>query len=254
MHMEVVKDGSRLMAALRDITPRKPVVIFKTGRTEEGARASASHTGSLASGGNVYHHALKQAGALLVDTWQEYWEVPKVFALQSLPRGNRVAVLTPTGGIGVASVDAAVKAGLTVARFSDATLEKLRELAISRARNPIDLGPTMVMVEDPYSVMKAAMGAALSDPNVDCGIMVLFAGSQGPVADTVEMVRWATQQGRKPVAVWIYGTSASARDETARQVEKLGVPAYVELETAIKALGIAAGYARMKADSGRAAS
>ncbi|MCX5999015.1 MAG: CoA-binding protein [Chloroflexi bacterium] len=108
IHLETVKDGARLLDSLRKAVARKPVLVLKTGRTEAGARASASHTGSLAQDQRAINELIKQAGALPLGTWQEFWEVPKVFDSQPLPRGNRIAVVTLTGGVGVTATDVAM--------------------------------------------------------------------------------------------------------------------------------------------------
>jgi acetyltransferase len=94
MHLEDVRDGKRFMEAARRLCARKPLVVLKAGRTEAGARASASHTGSLMGVDAVCDAALRQVGAIRVDTWQEMWEVPKTLLLQPLPAGNRFAVVT----------------------------------------------------------------------------------------------------------------------------------------------------------------
>ena len=119
MHLEDVKDGRSFIDAARSIASHKPLFILKPGRSEAGARASASHTGSLAVSDRIYDSAMKQVGAIRVNTWQEYWDIPKVFAYQPLPMGNRIAIVSHSGGAGVIAADAAVEAGLVMANFSE---------------------------------------------------------------------------------------------------------------------------------------
>jgi acyl-CoA synthetase (NDP forming) len=125
LHLENVKDGRRFMDAAPRVVKRKPLLILRPGRSEEAARAVASHTASLAGNEQVYDSAIKQVGAIRLDNWLEYWEVPRIFAYRELPSGNRLAFLTLTGGVAVVGVDVAVSAGLAVARFSSATADKL---------------------------------------------------------------------------------------------------------------------------------
>ncbi|MCX5999979.1 MAG: hypothetical protein NTU41_10435 [Chloroflexi bacterium] len=168
MHIEAVKGGRRFLDALQRVTARKPVVVFKTGRTTAGARASASHTGSLAGSEKIGDDIFRQYGALPVSTIQEYWDVPKIFAALPLPRGNRIAVVSPSGGSGVMAIDAAVENGLAVAQLSQITLDKLSTFPANLGRNPMDIGPSMVMAEDRQGVHETALRAVLDDPNVDC--------------------------------------------------------------------------------------
>ncbi|MBL7119170.1 MAG: CoA-binding protein [Dehalococcoidia bacterium] len=254
LHMEAVKDGREFMDTLGKVTAHKPVLIFKTGRTEQGARASVSHTGSLAGSAQVYDTVFKQAGAIQVGTWQEFWEIPKVFASQPLPRGNRFAIVTPTGGVGVVAIDAAVEAGLAIAQLCDATVDRLAKFHANPPRNPVDLGPSMVLTEDPLSVLEETIGAVLDDANVDCATIVLAAGMERWASATVNMFDRLRQHISKPITIWIYGTTVSMTEEVARQLEAMGLPTYLELETAIKALGIAADYAKFKSNLGHKAS
>jgi acyl-CoA synthetase (NDP forming) len=243
LHIEEVKEGRRFMDALRRVTAHKPVLVFKTGQTEQGATAAASHTGSLAGSTQVCDAALRQAGAITVDTWQEMLDVPKVFAMQPLPAGNRLGVVTATGGVGVVAIDGAVRSGLAVARLSEATVDRLRSLNPSLRRNPVDLGPTMVTTADPFTATEDAMTIVLDDPNVDCGLIVLPSGIDRWATATVEMFGRLRQRTMKPVSVYLYGTSVPIRDDVARQLDALGVPNFLELETAVRALGVAVRYA-----------
>jgi len=246
IHMEAAKGGQRFMDSLRKTTVRKPVLIFKAGRTEQGAKAAASHTGSVAGRDQIYSGAFKQAGGIEVNTWQEFWDVPKVFAYQPLPKGNRLAIVTPTGGAGVIAIDTAVKSGLAIAELSEVTVEKLAKFPANAARNPVDLGPTLVLTDDRLSVYRTIMSTVLEDPHVDCATMVLYAGTMLPLADTVDMFSLLKQHTSKPMTIWIYGTSLSMREELSRRLETLGLPTYLELETAVRALGLAVHYSRFR--------
>ncbi len=246
MHLEDVKDGHGFMTAAGGAASCKPLVIFKTGRTEAGARASASHTGSLAVSERIYDDALKQAGAVRVNTWQEFWDIPKVFEYQPLPAGNRVAIITHSGGIGVMATDAAAEAGLEIASFSDATLDKLAKISPRLARNPIDLGPALSVSDDPINIQGEIMALAMNDPNVDCGTIIVYGGVMAPIPLIVEMFSRVRQRVSKPLTVWVYGSRVSLTVELRQQLEELGLPTYNDPETAIKALGALVNYANFK--------
>lgn len=246
MHLEDIKDGRSFMSAARRAVARKPVLIFKPARSEAGARASASHTGSLAGNDLIFDKALKQVGVIRVNTWQEYWEVPKVFAYRPLPKGNRLAIITHSGGAGVVAIDAAVEAGLTIARLSDATVDKLVRLSPRLASNPIDLGPISAASDNPFEIEEEIMGAVLRDANIDCVTIALYGGSMIPIEIVMGMFDRSMQDVSKPVTIWMYGTKLSVMEEMSRQLEARGLPTYVDLETAVKALGIAVGYSRFR--------
>jgi acyl-CoA synthetase (NDP forming) len=249
MHLEDVREGRRFMEAARRLVARKPLVVLKTGRSEAGARASASHTGSLMGMDEVYDAALKQVGAIRVDTWQEMWEVPKTLLFQPLPAGNRFAVVTFTGGQGVIAADTATAAGLEVASFSEETVHRLSDVSPKLGRNPVDIGPVMsdsrsMSSSNPFAALEAAIPIVLDDPNVDCATITFSTGKQlvplHPMV--VDMLDGATRGSGKTVNVWIYGTSYPAMLELARRLQERGLPSYLDLDIAIKALGAAAGY------------
>jgi len=247
MHLENAKDGRRFIDAARRVVVRKPLLILRPGRSEEAARAVASHTASLAGNEQVYDSAVKQVGAIRLDTWLDYWEVPKIFAYQRLPEGNRIAILTLTGGVAVLGVDVAVSAGLAIARFLPATADKLKRIYPRLSSNPVDLGPILSVSDNPFAVEEEVIALALNDANVDCAAVSIYAGFDDIVAPIVEMFDHLKERITKPMALWIYGMKLSAMDEMSRQLETRGLPTYFYLETAVKALGVAAAYARIRA-------
>lgn len=246
MHLEDIKDGRSFMSAARRAVARKPLLIFKPARSEAGARASASHTGSLAGNDLIYDNAFKQVGAIRINSWQEYWELPKVLAYQPLPKGNRVAIITFTGGAGVVAVDVATEAGLVMARLSDATIDKLRKLSPRLASNPVDLGPYLSVSDNPFSDHEGIMRAVLDDANVDSAAIALYVGFEDLIEPVLGMLNQLGQRMLKPVTVWIYGMKLSVIEEMSRRLEARGLPTYYDLETAIKALGVAAAYSKIK--------
>ena len=245
LHLESVSEGRRFVHALTEAVASKPVLIFKTGRTLDGARASSSHTGSLASTSRVFDVLFKQTGAIRLDTWQEYWEVPKIFALQALPKGNRLGVVTATGGVGVAVVDVAVEHGLSIAPLSDRSLSKLTSLGIHVNRNPVDLGPAMVVNEDPLRLTEEAIRVVLADSNVDLVHVVLPGGVERWATATVKMFEGLKSDMAKPLSVYVYGTRVSIIEAVARQLDSVDVPAYLDMDTSVKALAAMARYAEI---------
>jgi acyl-CoA synthetase (NDP forming) len=242
MELEDVKDGRKFVEAARKTTARKPVLVFKPGRSQAGAKAAASHTSSLAGDDKVYDGAFKQAGVLRLSNWLEFWEIPRVFASQSLPRGNRTAILSISGGGGIVAADTAAEAGLNIANFTDATVRKLAKLSPRLANNPVDYGPLTTVVDDPVAITEEIISLVLSDEAVDCGSLMIYGGVEG----TAEMLCRVKQNTPKPITVWLFGPVPSVTEELHYRLASLGLAAYLDQETSIKALGIAVAYSRIK--------
>jgi len=256
MHMEDVRDGRRFMEAARRLVARKPLVVLKTGRTRAGARALASHTGSLMGSDHVYAAAFRQVGAIRVTTWQQFWEVPKALLQDPLPRGTRFSVITITGGQGVIAADAAVDAGLEMASFSPETLEDLLAISPRLGGNPVDLGPAMSdsrsqSSDNPFASVEQAASVVLADARVDCATLTLCVGQQlVPLLPVlIDMLDGVIRKAAKAVNVWVYGTSLQAIDETVRRLQARGIPAHCDLDAAIRSLGCAARYSALRAAS-----
>ncbi len=248
MHLEVIREGQLFMRKAREAAARKPVVVLKPGRTAESRKAMASHTGSLAGEDHVYDGAFKQAGVIRVDSFRELIDVPKIFATQPLPRGRRLAIVTISGGAGVMGIDVAASHGLVLARLSPATLDRLARISPVLASNPVDLGPGLPAYQVPGGIASrfpAMIEAILKDENVDCLAMACPWGVRGKIAEV-----FGPMAGKqlKTVAVWVAGPSLSIAEEMNREFESIGIPTYPDGDAAIKALSIAARYARIRAD------
>lgn len=246
MHIEDVKDGHKFIETVREVAAHKPVLLLKPGRTERGSKAVASHTGSLAGSDRIYDAAFRQAGAIRLNTWREFWEIPRVFVNQPLPQGDRIAIITITGGVGVVSVDTAEEGGLAVADFSPVTVNRLSRLSPQLASNPVDIGPIIPTLDNPWPVLEETIAAVLDDPNVDCVTATLYISSGEEIPVYMDIFDRLMKNVTKPVSIWIYGTDLGAMQELLRKLQERGLPAYLDIELAIKALAIAAHYSRVK--------
>ena len=242
MELEDVKDGQKFMETARKAVAKKPVLIFKPGRSKAGARAAASHTGSLAGDDRVYESAFKQAGILRVNNWREFWEIPRVFASQPLPRGNRTAIISISGGGGIVAADAAAEAGLAMATFTGETVAKLAKLSPRLASNPVDIGPLFNVVDDPLAITEEIISLVLADEAVDCAAITQHSG----VGGLAEMLCRLNQNTPKPITVWLFESLPSETEELHYRLASQGVATYLDQDTAIKALGIAVAYSRIK--------
>ncbi len=144
MYLEGAARGRELLSTLGEVAQRKPVLVLKSGRTEAGSRAAASHTGSMAGEDRLYDALFAQTGAIRADSLEELVDLARVFSTQPLPRGGRLGVVTTSGSLGALASDAASSAGLELPALSPATVARMREGAPRwmSVRNPLDVGPS----------------------------------------------------------------------------------------------------------------
>jgi acyl-CoA synthetase (NDP forming) len=176
MYLESIKDGPRFMELSRGIIKEKPVVIFKSAVTGGGARASATHTGSIAGDDRLYEATFRQAGIIRVDSFEKLWDCVKGFLYAPLPAGNRVAIVNLAGSGCVTSVDACVRHGLRIAEFSAATKEKIKTVYPDwwRVRSPVDVW-VAIEASGFAAAFQIATRAVLEDEGVDAGVVIMGA-------------------------------------------------------------------------------
>jgi acyl-CoA synthetase (NDP forming) len=247
LYLESVGDGRRFLNVSREISISKPVLLLKSGRTKEGARVSASHTGSLAANDQIFAAACKQAGVLRLQKFNDLFEIPKLFASQPLPRGNRMAIISYTGAVGVLATDEGTAYGLTIPSLSPLTASKLHAIFPGLGMTIVDIGPLMVVARDSNSFYQEILSTVLEDDHVDCLFNVLWAG---PMEGSSEIYLKAYEALRrnspKPIATWIYGPRSPLISTLSQRLEDLGFPVFSDLEMAVKALGMSWQYARRK--------
>ncbi len=252
IYLEGIKDGKRFLRVARAVSSRKPVLIVKSGRTTQGAAASASHTGSMAVNDAIFDAVCAQTGVIRLDTFDELFEVPKIFATQPLPRGGRFGILTITGGMAVMAIDYGAPFGLQLAGMQPQTASFLDSIFSGSGHMPVDIGPMMAAVRGTFSRYHEILDALMADSNVDALLHIPWAH---PSEDIIESYVRAYEniRGRyqKPVVTWVYGPSSQAVSELAYRLERMGFPVFKQLETAIKALGLALQYSqkRMASDA-----
>jgi acetyltransferase len=183
LYVEAVTHARKFMSAARAAARAKPVIVIKGGRHAEGAKAAASHTGALAGSDAVYDAAFKRAGMLRVDTLEELFDAAETLATtarQARTVGERLAILTNGGGLGVLATDALIGEGGTLAELSPETIERLdTALPATWSRgNPVD-----IIGDAPGERYEAALSGLLTDRSVDA---VLVMHCPVAVADPLE--------------------------------------------------------------------
>jgi acyl-CoA synthetase (NDP forming) len=242
MHLEEVRDGRSFLRKLKEVVRAKPVLILKPGRTRESRKAVTSHTGSLAGEDHVYDGAFRQAGAIRVDSFKELVDIPKIFAWQPLPPGNRLAIITISGGAGVLGIDTAVQQGLALARLSPSTLDKLGSISPVLTSNPIDLGPGLpafMKKGDMASHLHGIIETLVDDENVDCISVACPWMLRGALAEVFGPLR---DRSAKPIAFWVPSPSLTRAQDIVIDLETLGFPAYPDCDSSVRALAIAYKY------------
>jgi len=243
MYLESISNGRRFVEVVERISSRKPVLILKSGKTGEGSRASASHTGSLAVNDQIFEAACTQGGALRLERFNDLFEIPKMFAYQPLPEGNRMGIITITGGVGVLSIDEGEKYGLVASKLSPTTTEPLNEIFPNLGDIPVDLGPPAASLRDFPSRYPEIFKAVMADSNVDCLFNIQWVDPVGELDETYERVyKEMRETFRKPVATWLYGPDKQRIDDMRQRMERLGFPVFPDPETSIRALGLALRY------------
>ena len=178
-YLEGTPDARRLLdVGRRSLETGKPVMVWKAATTEAGIKAAQSHTANMTGSADLYRAALRQAGLIEVDDVEPIVDIAKVFAQGRLPKGNRVGVLSISGGSSIVYADAAVKGGLTLPPFSEVTLAALRKVvpAFASPENPADV--TASFFND-MRILTSALEVVLADPNID-QLSILLASVSGP--------------------------------------------------------------------------
>ena len=246
LYIESIKDGKRFLKVSKRVTSRKPVLILKSGRTEQGASVSASHTGSLALNDRIFDAACKQSGIIRLESFRELFELPKIFAYQPLPKGNRLGIITFTGAVGVLAIDEGAKYGLSVPLLSPGTRKKLDAIFPGLGKRIVDIGPPMAVVNDYMSIYSEILKTVTVDPCIDSILNIIWTGPSGEFMEKYLKIYRGLQGTRKPIASWVYGPRVPYINEMTCQLEDMGFPVFPEIEMAIKALGTASQYAKTK--------
>ncbi len=170
LYMESIQNPSNFRNLASRISKKKPILALKAGRSAAGASAASSHTGSLAGADKAANALLQQSGVIREYSLKNLFSTAKVFANCPIPKGDRVAIITNSGGPGIMATDAVCEYGMQMAKISDSTKEKLRSFLPSAAsvKNPIDM-----IASAPIEHYKQTLETVIADENVDM-IMVIY--------------------------------------------------------------------------------
>jgi len=198
MYIEDITDGHSFIEVAREITLKagKPIFALKVGRSPEGARAAASHTGSMAGSDSAYDAIFMQGGIQRVEGVRELFNYALAFSTQPLPKGNRVAIVTNSGGPGIMATDTLIRPGIKLADFTEETRKKLKENLPPTAsiHNPVD-----VIGDADAKRYEAAIRYSLEDENVDGAIVILTPTAAAEILVTAQIVPRVARDIKKPI-------------------------------------------------------
>ncbi|MBW6454416.1 MAG: acetate--CoA ligase family protein [Trueperaceae bacterium] len=237
-YLESIASGDDFIRAAQQATTRKPVIVFKAGTTTAGVKAASSHTGSLAGADVAYGAAFVRSGVIRADTFESMFDYATAFAMQPLPKGNRVAIITNAGGPGIMAADAVENAGMKVSPLGGGAATALASKlpAAASVGNPIDvLGDA-----DPERYVMA-VDAAQDDPDIDAIIVILTPQAMTRAAETARAIA-AASRGEKPVLASFMG-GADVMPGRA-ELAAANLPDYTSPERAVAALRAMVDYAK----------
>ncbi|MEP1199066.1 acetate--CoA ligase family protein [Tateyamaria sp.] len=251
-YVEGFEKGREFLDTCRQVTQKKPVVIYKSGRTEAGQVAASSHTGSLASSFALTSGLLRQAGATVVSQSDKILSVAEGLSKLSIPNGGRVAVLADGGGHATVTVDALIDAGLELAKLSDDTVAKLRGLLPPAAslQNPVDVaGGT----DDNPGCAADCAEAIMADEGVDI-LMIIgmyggFATRFNPDlldAEIETSQRLADLVATSPKPLIVQTVYNALRTKPIEVLKSSGVPVFVWCEPAVQCVAELVNYAKAR--------
>jgi acetyl coenzyme A synthetase (ADP forming)-like protein len=244
LFVESIDRGREFFDAACQVTKKKPVVSTKTGRSSAAARAATSHTGALAGTFETYKTAFKQSGIIFARTGLELIDYIKAFDWQPLPKGNRVGILTNSGGTAVELTDLCAENGLDVPEFPPDLQAKIKPwlLPFASAKNPIDLTPDWTRFKELYYKCTVEL---FESPNIDIVMPILLQRSATQeVAEVVKNAAVECQQQKgikKPIMVcWV---SLREMEKNQKVLEDAHIPVYEWPERTAKTAGALWQYA-----------
>ncbi len=231
LYMESIHDPKNFRRIATHLTKKKPVLALKAGRTSAGASAASSHTGSLAGTDQAADALLRQCGVIRETSLEQLFSSAKVFSRCPIPKGDRVAIVTNSGGPGIMATDAIVSNGMRLAQISEETKAHLRTFlpVAASVKNPVDM-----IASAPLEHYRQTVEAVLADDNVDMLIVIYlpFLGLKDTdVAKALSEIK--EKHPEKPI-VGVFMTTAEFFSSLADL--NLQIPFYMYAEEAVDAL------------------
>jgi acetyltransferase len=229
IYMETIGDARKFLSAAREVALTKPIIVIKAGRTEQAAKAAASHTGSLAGSDDVLDAAFRRAGVLRVNSIADLFYMSEVLARQPRPRGNRMTIVTNSGGPGVLATDALITGGGELTPISPATMGELNKLLPSAWSHS---NPVNVLGDADATRYAKTLELVARDENCDGLMVILMPQHMTDPTTTAETIRSVAKELGKPVlASWMGGPFVATGEDI---LNNAGVPTFPFPDTAAR--------------------
>jgi acyl-CoA synthetase (NDP forming) len=242
LYVEGLRDPTTFLEVASEVAAKKPILAMKAGRTEEGAKAAASHTGGLAKPDIATDLIFEKTGILSFRDEGELCQAAMAFASQPIPRGNRVGMITNTGGPAVIATDVLVGAGLEIPALSEGAKEVLREKLYPEASigNPVD-----VLATAGAEHFRAAMDAMMDEEHID-SIFINFVTPFFVDTDSIAKEIVEVNKARRKPIICNLMTDKRQWTETFRIMREGGVPCYSFPGTAARVLVALTQYSQVR--------
>lgn len=244
LYTEGFHNPREFMEVAKIVAKKKPILAMKAGRTAEGAKAAASHTGSLASVDIATELIFEKTGILPFHNEEEMCQVAMTFATQPIPKGNRVGIITNTGGPAVIATDELVSAGLILSPLSERAKNILKETMLPEAAigNPVD-----VVATAGGKHFRSALDVLMDEDQIDCIYVNFVTAPFTDVDDVARNIVEVNRMKRKPIVCnFMTNVSLERYRNTAKILKEGGVPCYSFPTTAAKALASLAKYQKIR--------
>jgi len=229
IYMESIGDAQSFLSAAREVALTKPIIVIKAGRTAQGGKAAASHTGSMTGSDDVLDTAFERVGVLRVNNISDLFYMAEVLAKQPPPKGPRLTIVTNAGGPAVLATDALILNGGELTELSKETFEELNKVLPPTwsHNNPIDI----IGDATPERYAKA-LEIAARDPNSDGMLVILTPQDMTDPTRIAEQLKPYANLGGKPVlASWMGGPEVAAGESI---LNAAGIPTFAYPDTAAR--------------------
>jgi acyl-CoA synthetase (NDP forming) len=250
LHIEGMTDARRFYHVAQRVSLKKPIVAIKTGKVEQSIRAASSHTGSLAGQHEIWEAALKQAGIISVDSFEELTDVTRAFCLLPPPTNPNICVATFSGGMAIMALDAMRNTGLQAGRLSQATRAKIEKLSPDwlSVSNPVDFWPIVMGSESMTRTLSDILEILLSDREFGGLLFIQIIPSPAMSGQIKGLLN--SLAAKYPFRPLVAALTGPCSFDLVRELQNEGrVLAYPTPEQAIRALARVYQYAQFRARS-----
>jgi acyl-CoA synthetase (NDP forming) len=243
LYAEAIETGREFMQIAREVTKQKPIIALKSGRSQAGARAAASHTGAIAGSDKIYDAAFAQVGIIRAQNMEEFFDFGKALAFQPPATGKNIAVITDAGGPGVMAVDECELRGLNVGRFSDELVQKFEKLK-EKGKLPkfaTNLNPVDVTGSGDSEMFETVTKILFDAPEINGIVFLGLHHAPGIQEDFVDRIANLAKQHMKPIVACDIGETEMALYIRSR-FDKNGIPSYGSPEGAARSMAALVKY------------